>query len=196
MRCRTWIAVMAMACCPMPPAWAQAASPPPVLRLLSQGSEIVFVTRQMGVPVEGRFMRFDARIALDPRQPQAGSVMISIDTASARFGSAEIDAELPKATWLNVVAFPSARFESAAIKAAGPGRFEVIGKLGIKGHLHELTVPVQIAQNGGISTASGQFTIKRLDYRVGEAEWADTSLLADEVQVRFKFVLGGLGGQP
>ena len=155
-------------------------------------SEIVFTTKQMGVPVEGKFGKFSAQIALDPKKPETGTVSFSIDTGSARFGSAELDAEVPKATWLNVPRFPQASFQSSAIKAAGPGRFDVTGKLTIKGAVHDVMVPVQLAQAGSTSTATGAFTIKRLEFKVGEAEWADTSMLANDILVRFKLVLTGL----
>jgi len=119
-------------------------------------------------------------------------VAFTIDTGSARFGSAELDAEVPKATWLNVPSFPQASFQSSAVKAAGPGRFEVVGKLTIKGVARDVTVPVQLTQAGATSTASGAFAIKRLAFKVGEGEWTDTSMLADDVQIRFKLVLAGL----
>ncbi len=170
------------------PAWAQ----PKPAQLQAAGSEIAFTTKQMGVPVEGKFGKFSAQIALDPKQPEAGSVAFTIDTGSARFGSAELDAEVPKPIWLNVPKFPQATFQSSAIKAAGPGRFEVAGKLAIKGVLRDVVVPVQVAQSAGTSTASGAFTIKRLAFKVGEGEWADTSMLADDIQIRFKLVLTGL----
>jgi len=160
--------------------------------LVAAGSEIAFTTRQMGVPVEGKLGSFSAQIALDPKKPETGSVAFRIDTGSARFGSAELDAEVPKPTWLSVARFPQASFQSSAIKAAGPGKFEVAGKLTIKGSVRDLVVPVQVAQAAGNSTASGSFTIKRLDFKVGEAEWADTSMLANDVQVRFKLVLTGI----
>ena len=170
------------------PAQAQ----PKPAQLVAAGSEIGFTTRQMGVPVDGKFGKFSAQIALDPRKPETGSVAFTIDTGSARFGSAELDAELPKPTWLNVPKFPQASFQSSAIKAAGPGKFEVIGKLSIKGAVRDIVVPVQLTQAGASSTASGAFVIKRLEFKVGEAEWADTSLLANDVQVRFKLALAGL----
>lgn len=164
--------------------------------LQAAGSEIAFTTRQMGVPVEGKFGKFSAQINLDPKAPEAGSVAFAIDTGSARFGAPEIDAEVPKPTWLNVTKFPQATFQSSSIKPAGAGKFEVAGKLGIKGLQRDVVVPVQVVQTGtgaGLtSTATGSFTIKRLDYKVGEAEWADTSLLGNDVVVRFKLVLGGL----
>ena len=171
-----------------PPAAAQ----PKPAQLVAAGSEISFTTRQMGVPVEGKFGKYTAQIALDPKKPETGSVAFSIDTGSARFGSAELDGEVPKATWLNVPKFPQASFASSGIKPAGPGKFEVAGKLTIKGSVRELTVPVQVVQAGASSTATGSFTIKRLDFKVGEAEWADTSLLANDVVVKFKLVLTGL----
>ncbi len=168
------------------------AQPRPAM-LQAAASEIAFTTKQMGVPVEGRFSQFTAVIALDPKKPETGSVALTIDTGSARFGSPELDAEVPKATWLNVPRFPQARFQSSSVKAAGPGRFEVAGQLTIKGAVQNVVVPVQLTQAGAASTASGVFTIKRLAFKVGEAEWADTSMLADEVQVRFKLQLTGLG---
>ncbi len=172
--------------------WQPAQAQPNPAQLVAAGSEIGFTTKQMGVPVDGKFGKFSAQIALDPKKPETGSVAFVIDTGSARFGSAELDAEVPKATWLNVPKFPQASFQSSAVKAAGPGRFEVAGKLSIKGSVRDIVVPVAVTQTAGTSTASGAFTIKRLDFKVGEAEWADTSMLANDIQVRFKLVLTGL----
>lgn len=167
------------------------AQPKPA-QLVAAGSEIGFTTRQMGVPVDGKFGKFSAQVTLDPRQPASGSVAFTIDTTTARFGSAEIDAEIPKAIWLDSTRFAQASFQSSAIKASGPGRFEVAGKLTIKGQTRDVVVPVTLTQAGATSTASGQFVIKRLDFKVGEAEWTDTSLLANDVTVRFKLALTGI----
>jgi polyisoprenoid-binding protein YceI len=156
-------------------------------------SEIAFVSKQMGVPVEGKFRKFDAQISLDPKKPEAGKVAFTIDTGSATLGVPESDAELPKATWFNVAKFPQASFQSSSIKAAGPGRFDVVGKLSIKGALHDVTVPVTVAQAGGVSTATGSFVIKRLDFKIGDGDWADTSMVANDVQVKFKLQIAGLG---
>ena len=37
--------------------------------------------------------------------------------------------------------------------------------------------------------AEGQFTVKRLDFRIGEGMWADTNTVADEVVIRIRMVL-------
>jgi polyisoprenoid-binding protein YceI len=51
---------------------------------------------------------------------------------------------------------------------------------------------VTLTQAKGLSTASGAFTLKRLDYRIGEGDWTDTSIVANDVQVQFKLVLQGV----
>lgn len=171
---------------------AAAAYSQPSAQLVPAQSEILFTTRQLGVPVEGRFQRFTASIALDPKKPETGKVSFTIDTSSARFGSAELDGEVGKPIWLSVATFPQAQFQSAAIRAIGVGRFEVAGKLSIKGAARDVVVPVQLAQNGNQSVATGTFSIKRIDFKIGEGEWTDTSMLANDVVVRFKVVLTGL----
>ena len=164
----------------------------PVATLLPAQSEIVFISQQMGVPVEGRFKKFDARVALDPRHPETGSVALRIDTGSATLGLPETDAELAKPDWFSSARFAQATFQSSAFKSLGGGRFEVSGKLAIKGSVHDLTVPVLVTQAGATSVATGSFTIRRLEYKIGDGEWADTSLVANDVQVRFKLALSGL----
>lgn len=170
-----------------------AALPAGAQTILPAQSEIGFVSKQMGVPVEGRFKKWTAQISFDPKKPEAGKVSFSIDTGSASFGAPETDAEVPKAAWFNAAKFPQASFQSTAIKPAGAGKFEVAGKLTIKGSVQDVTVPVTLASAaGGSGTATGAFTIKRLDFKIGEGEWADTSMVANEVQVKFKLALSGL----
>lgn len=174
------------------PALAGGAVPTPAATLLP-GSEIVFISKQFGVPVEGRFRKFEAQIAFNPRLPAAGRVALGIDTASAAIGDPDTDRELTKPEWFGVAKFPQARFESSAIRALGGGRFEVAGQLLIKGIAREVTVPVTLTQSGTTSVATGSFTIRRLAFGIGGGEWSDPALVADEVQVKFKLSLSGLG---
>jgi polyisoprenoid-binding protein YceI len=160
-------------------------------RLLPAQSEIVFVSKQMGVPVEGRFKRFDARLAFDPKMPAAGEVSLRIDLSSVEIG-ADAEGELAKPGWFDSSKQPYASFKSTRIAASGPGRLDVAGKLTIKGIAHDTVVPVTLTLAGAVTTASGSFALKRLDYKIGDGEWGDTSLVADEVQVKFKLAFGGV----
>ena len=171
---------------------ATLAGPALAQQVVPAQSEISFVSRQMGVPVEGKFKQWTAQIAFDPKNAAAGKVGFTIQTGSASFGSPETDAEVPKAPWFNVAKFPTASFASSAIKPLGGGRFEVAGTLSIKGSSQPVVVPVTVIQSGASSTASGSFTIKRLDFKIGEGEWADTSMVANDVTVKFKLALTGM----
>jgi polyisoprenoid-binding protein YceI len=177
------LAVLALS----PAAFAQQKLQPP------PHSEITFVSRQMGVPVEGRFRNFNAQVAFDPKKPETSKISFTVDLASVTLGAAESEAELAKQPWFDTRKFPQATFQSTAVKPTGPNKFDVAGQLSIKGKPQAVVVPVTLAQNGTGATASGAFTIKRLDYKIGEGEWADTSMVANEVQVKFKLALSGVG---
>jgi len=188
----------------VPASWAQtkpstaakpaAAAPAPAAapQLQAAGSELLFVSRQMGVPVEGRFKKFDAQLSFDPKKPEAGRVAFTIDLGSASLGAPEFDAELGKAAWFDSKRLPQASFQSSAIKALGGGKFEVSGKLSLKGQTRDLSVPISLSQAGGITTANGSFVLKRLEFKIGDGEWADTSMVANEVQVKFKLLFSGV----
>jgi polyisoprenoid-binding protein YceI len=162
-------------------------------KLVAAQSEIAFTSKQMGVPVDGKFRKFDAQVAFDPKQPASAKISFTIDVGSATLGSAETEAELVKPDWFNTKLFPQATFQSGAVKATGPGKFDVAGKLAIKGASVDVVVPVVLAQAGGSTTASGAFTIKRLDFKIGDGDWKDTSMVANDVLVKFKLVLTGVG---
>ena len=55
-------------------------------KLIAENSEIAFVSKQMGVPVEGRFKKFDAQVAFDPAKPATSKVAFTVDTSSATLG--------------------------------------------------------------------------------------------------------------
>lgn len=152
-------------------------------------SSIAFVSRQMSVPVEGAFKKFMARISLDPARPEAGRARIEIDLASLDAGSAEANDEVKGKSWFNTREFPQASFVSTAVRALGGSRFEAVGKMTIKGKTLETRAPFTLKQEKGILILDGAFPLKRLAYGIGSGAWSDTSVVADEVLVKFHFVL-------
>lgn len=165
-------------------------------KLLPAQSSMAFEIKQMGVPVQGHFKKFDAQINFDAAKLAASKVNFTVDIASTTLGAPEMDSELPKPTWFNTAKFPQAQFTSSAFKALGGGKYEVAGKLAIKGQSRDVTVPLSMTQAGAITTASGVLPIKRLAFKIGEGDWADTSMVADDVQVRFKLALSGIPKLP
>ena len=161
-------------------------------KLVPAQSEIVFVSKQMGVPVEGRFKKFDAQMNFDPKNMPTSKVAFTVDLASADLGNAETERELTKPGWFDTSKFAQATFASSAMKSLGGGRFEVAGKLAIKGNLRDVVVPVTVTQAGGISTARGEMVLKRLEFKIGDGDWNDPSLVANEVTVKFKLAVTGM----
>jgi polyisoprenoid-binding protein YceI len=162
-------------------------------QVLPAQSAIEFVTKQMGVPVAGKFKQFEAKVSFDPAKPEASNIAFTVDTGSATLGMPETDVELPKSEWFHVGQFPKASFQSSAVKRLQNNQFQVSGKLTIKGVSSDVVVPVTMTQSGTQTTATGAFPIKRLTFRIGDKEWADPALVANEVQVKFRIVMNGVG---
>jgi polyisoprenoid-binding protein YceI len=161
-------------------------------KLVSAQSEISFISTQMGVPVEGKFRQFDAKVAFDPQKPEAAKIAFTIDLTSATLGVPETDAELKKPEWFNTQAFAQATFTATQVKALAKNKFEVSGKLTLKAMAQNVVVPVLLTQTGNNTVAVGTFSIKRLDFKIGDGDWKDTSVVADAVQVKLKLTLTGV----
>ena len=67
-------------------------------QLVPAQSEVQFTARQMGVPLDGHFKKFNAQVAFDPAKLATSKIAFTVDTGSATLGSRETDAELPKPT--------------------------------------------------------------------------------------------------
>lgn len=152
-------------------------------------SNIRFVTKQMNVPVEGQFRKFDASVAFDPAKPETTKAEFEVDLGSIDLGNAEGETEAKRKLWFNVEAFPKAKFVASSVKQVAPGKYEAAGALTIKGTTRNVVVPFTLTDAAGTRTVEGQFPLKRLQYKIGEAQWSDTDTVADEVLVRFRFVL-------
>lgn len=158
-------------------------------RVLPERSEVGFAYRQMGVSVDGRFGRFRAQIVFDPARPGSSHTQIDIDPASIDAGSAEANEEVKGKNWFDVARFPVARFVSSSVKPIGDNRYEIAGRMTIKGITRELSVPARFARQGDGGRFEGEFVLKRLDYRIGEGIWSDTDTVADEIRVRFRIAV-------
>jgi len=151
-------------------------------------STVVATSKQMNVPVDGTFKKFSAQLTFDPAKPTAGSANLSIDTGSYDLGDDEYNKQVRGKEWFDSASFPQATFVSTAIAPAGGNQYKVTGKLTIKGKSQVVTVPVAITQQGATQTFDGSLPIKRTAYDVGTGEWKDTSVVADDVVIKFHIV--------
>lgn len=159
-----------------------------LLKLDVAKSSIGFVFKQMNVPVEGKFKKFDAQINYNAAEPAAAKVNISVDVASFDVGDPKLDKEARTKTWFNALQFPKATFVSTSIQSIAAGKLNIGGKLTIKGKTVFVTFPMTVNKDGNNFVFDGSLPIKRLTFNIGEGKWKDTSTIADEVVIKFHVV--------
>ena len=158
-------------------------------KIVRERSQIRFVTKQMNVPVEGQFRRFDGTVTFDPVRPGATKAEFMVDLASIDLGNEEGETEAKRKAWLDIAGFPTAKFVTTSVKALGNNKFEAAGTLTIKGASHDVNAAFTVVDANFLRTVEGQFPLKRLQYKIGEGPWSDTETVADEVLVRFRFTV-------
>ena len=158
-------------------------------------SSVTFDYRQMNVPLSGKFNKFAAQLAFDPSKLGNAQARIDIDVASIDTGSAEGDDAVVGKLWFNAKVFPAASFVSTGLKALGGNRYEASGKLSIKGKTMDVVAPVTFRTAGSRGVFEGGFTIKRLDYAIGEGEWTDLGTVANEIKIKFHIVVTAAPGK-
>ena len=167
---------------------AAALMPAQAATLQPEKSDVAFTFKQMGVPVDGKFKKFEAQLDFDAKKPEAGKIAFTVDLSSVSLGDPAFDKELAAPTWFDTKRNGRATFVSSSIKPTGPSKYDVAGKLTIKGAVRDVVVPITVASG----VASGSVAIKRLDFKIGDGEWADTSMVANDVTVKFKLAFAGL----
>lgn len=158
-------------------------------QLLTGESSVTFGYKQMGVALDGKFNKFAAQLSFDPAKVDKAQARIDIDVASIDTGSSEGNEEVVGKQWFNAIAIPTASFISTGLKALGGNRYEASGKLSIKGRTLDVKAPVTFQSAGNKGQFDGTFTIKRLDYAIGEGAWSDVDTVANEIQIKFHLVV-------
>lgn len=151
-------------------------------------STITATAKQLGVPIEGKFKKMTAAVVFTPAQLSQSSAKIDIDIASYDMGAADYNKEVIGKEWFNAAQFPKATFVSTTIAAAGADKYTVSGKLTLKGKVADVSFPITVKAANGIRTFDGVLPIKRSVFNIGEGEWKDVSVVADEVLIKFHLV--------
>lgn len=133
----------------------------------------------------GRFNRWRADIRFDPRNLDASSVVVRIETGSAATGVSVHDSALPTAPWFNSAAYPTAEFRSTRIRARGGDRYEAHGNLTIRGQTHGVDLPFALTITGDRASVRGSTSISRRDFGIGSDDAGDDLISRDiDINVR------------
>ncbi|MDN5841949.1 MAG: YceI family protein [Alcaligenaceae bacterium] len=154
-----------------------------------EASSVSFGYSQMNVKMDGGFTELKAtELSFDPQNPETAKVAIEVSLAGIDAGYAEANAELAKDEWLAAAAHPLATFQSNKVEALADGSFQVTGDLSIKGNTKPVTVPFSFTEDGAAGVFDGSFTFQRGDFSVGEGQWKDFSIVANDIVVTFHIV--------
>jgi polyisoprenoid-binding protein YceI len=159
-----------------------------VLKTDAAKSSVSATFKQLNVPVEAKFKKFNAQIDFDSAKPESAKASVDIDVPSFDLGDPEYNKEVQKKEWFNGAQFPKASFVSSSIKQSAAGKLDVTGKLTIKGKTADVAFPLTVKKEGAGQVFEGALPIKRLAFNIGEGEWKDTSMIADEVVIKFRVV--------
>ena len=124
---------------------------------------------------------------LDPRQPSADRLSITVPTGSVTTTNAKLDGELREPDWLDAAKYPTASFVSTRVTPTGAGRADVMGQLTLHGTTRPVTLHVRF-NGAGINPLSKAYTvgfdaegmIRRSEFGVGK----NVPLIPDEVSLR------------
>jgi polyisoprenoid-binding protein YceI len=146
--------------------------------------------KQMNVPINGQFNRFTAQISFDPAKVDQARANLEIDMSSFDLGKGldDYNDEVRKKDWFDTARFPKASFTVSSARALSGNRIEAAGKLSLKGKTADVLANLSWKDEGANRIFDGQVPIKRSLFGIGEGEWRDTSVVADEVIIKFRIV--------
>lgn len=173
------------------------AGPQDVWTIDQRTSSLAFTATQVGSFVNGKFPAWTGEIVLDPTALAGARIDIRIQMPAATAGNSDVDSLMKGPNFFDVRKFPEARFVADSVVTAGGGRYEARGKLTIRDVTRDAVLPFTLAitddpsQSGRVrATARGRIVLKRLDFGVGQNEWAATGQVANEVTVDLTVVAG------
>ena len=175
------------ACALLVTAAAAAASPPRFAQAPGTGA-LTFRFVQAGAETAGSFGKFSTVLAYDENNLAASTLDVTVQIASLATQDKERDAEIAGANLLDAAKFPTAKFTASSLAKRGD-RLEAIGKLTLHGITHDLRLPLTIRKTATGVEISGETTIRRLEYGVGQGDWKSTEWVGDDVKLQYKVPL-------
>ncbi len=175
---------------PQPAVASAAATPAPLLPVgatpwkVAAGSKLTFATSWGGDAIEGRFDKWHADVVFGPEALDTSKVTVSIDMTSAKTGDEQRDASLPSGDWFDSAAHPKAIFTATKFAKTGADRYVAHGSLSLRGVTKPLDLPFKLTITGDKAKVSGEASLDRTVFGVGQGEFTATDQIPAKVSVR------------
>jgi polyisoprenoid-binding protein YceI len=103
------------------------------------------VRHLMVANVRGHLGEVTGEVRFDPTDPSRSSVNASIDAAGIDTRNPDRDTHLRSPDFLDVANHPAITFRSTAVRAKGPGEYQVDGELTIRSTTRPVTLRVEVS---------------------------------------------------
>jgi cytochrome b561/polyisoprenoid-binding protein YceI len=154
--------------------------------IVEPDSSVTFSGTVENVTFEGKFGALSGDILFDPDNLTQSRVNVSVDVTKIDSGSYERDEAMKNPLWFAPDQYPVARFEAKDFILVGTNQYEAKGALTIRDVTLPLTVPFNLNIEGDVALMTADFAINRIDFGVGQGDWVDTKVVANEVMVTIK----------
>lgn len=152
------------------------------------GSSLRFEFNQAGAQSGGEFRKFTTELAYDEKNLAASSLRVTVQIGSLDTQDQERDITLKDADLFDAATFPTAVYAARSLDKTANG-VVAVGTLTLRGVTKDLRLPLTIRQTAQGIELSGAATIKRLEYGIGQGEWASTEWVGDDVKLTYKVAL-------
>ena len=152
------------------------------------GSSLVFAGTYQGEVFTGRFPGFSTRLSFDPTQLANAKLEVDIPLATATTANGDYDDEMRGDGFFDAAKFPQARYSATRFRSLGGDRYAADGTQSLHGASRPVTLTFSWAP-GAQPVLSGKATVRRLEFGVGGGDWADTSLIPNEIAISTRVIL-------
>jgi polyisoprenoid-binding protein YceI len=152
------------------------------------GSSLAFEFDQAGAQSSGSFRQFTTELAYDEKNLAASSLRVTVQIGSLDTQDQERDTTLKDADLFDTAKYPTATYSARSLDKT-PNGIVAMGKLTLRGVTKDLRLPLAIRSTPQGLELSGEATIKRLDYGVGQGDWASSEWVGNDVKLTWKVAL-------
>lgn len=154
-------------------------------------TSIYFDVRHTYATVRGLFEDFSGTLVLDPDNPGASSIELTVGVTSINTHIAQRDNHLRSDDFFAADKFPVMTFKSTDVKPVKGNRYIITGNLTIKDVTKKIEVPFTyygmkenpLKKGRMVAGFEADFVINRLDYHVGNGQFADMGVVGKEVRI-------------
>jgi len=158
----------------------------PTWNIVPEKSSLTFTAIQNKAPVSAEFKVFSGNIHFAPDKLTTSNITIHVEMASVYAEYDDLIDTLKMADWFDVGKFPQATFQSKTITKVGDKKYRAEGTLVIRDKSEPVIMTFTLIEySDKNATAKGQVSVKRLQFGVGQGEWASTDDIDDVVKIEF-----------